>query len=100
MQTTFTPREAKPLLQALASNSRLRILESLREREQSVGELSASVGLSQPLLSWHLSILRDAGMVEMCRSGRSTRCRVKGERLRDLGVHVAALGGDNGGTSA
>jgi DNA-binding transcriptional ArsR family regulator len=41
-----------------------------------VTELIEHVGLSQPLVSWHLGRLRAAGLVETRRSGRETVCRL------------------------
>jgi len=47
-----------------AEPSRRRILELLRDRERSVGELVEDLRLSQPGVSKHLRVLRDAGLVE------------------------------------
>jgi ArsR family transcriptional regulator, arsenate/arsenite/antimonite-responsive transcriptional repressor len=64
---------------ALADVNRLRIVQRLAEAEASVTELIDHVGLSQPLVSWHLSRLRVAGLVETRRSGRETVCRLRPE---------------------
>lgn len=61
---------------ALADVNRLRIVQRLAEGEASVTELIDHVGLSQPLVSWHLGRLRTAGIVETRRSGRETVCRL------------------------
>jgi DNA-binding transcriptional ArsR family regulator len=47
----------------LAEPSRRRILDLLREGEQPVGGLVAGLGMSQPAVSKHLRVLRDAGLV-------------------------------------
>jgi DNA-binding transcriptional ArsR family regulator len=47
----------------LAEPRRRDILDLLRERERSVGELVESVSLSQPGVSKHLRVLREAGLV-------------------------------------
>jgi len=47
----------------LAEPSRREILDLLRERERSVGELVADLSLSQPGVSKHLRVLREAGLV-------------------------------------
>ena len=47
----------------LAEPSRRRILDLLRERERSVGELVEDLRLSQPGVSKHLRVLREAGLV-------------------------------------
>src|SRR5438874_13641632 len=49
----------------LAEPSRRQILDLLRERERSVGELVAKLRLSQPGVSKHLRVLRDAGLVDV-----------------------------------
>jgi ArsR family transcriptional regulator len=54
----------------------LRIVRRLAERDATVTELIEHVGLSQPLVSWHLGRLRAAGLVETRRSGRETVCRL------------------------
>jgi DNA-binding transcriptional ArsR family regulator len=55
---------------ALAEPSRRRILDLLRERERSVNELVERVGLSQPGVSKHLKVLREAGLVTARRAGK------------------------------
>ena len=49
----------------LAEPVRRRILDLLRERPRSVGELTAELGLSQPGTSKHLRVLREAGLVRV-----------------------------------
>ena len=52
------------MLTALAEPNRLRIIELLRERPYSVGEIAERLGLRQPQASKHLRVLSDAGLVE------------------------------------
>ena len=56
--------------------NRLRIVRRLAQGEASVTELIDHVGLSQPLVSWHLGRLRLAGLVETRRAGRETVTRL------------------------
>jgi DNA-binding transcriptional ArsR family regulator len=49
--------------QVLAEPHRRHILDLLRDGERSVNELVAGLGLSQPGVSKHLRVLRDAGLV-------------------------------------
>jgi DNA-binding transcriptional ArsR family regulator len=51
--------------EVLAEPVRRRILDLLRERPRSVGELTAELGLSQPGTSKHLRVLREAGLVRV-----------------------------------
>jgi DNA-binding transcriptional ArsR family regulator len=60
----------------LADVNRLRIVRRLAEAEATVTELIEHVGLSQPLVSWHVGRLRAAGLVETQRKGRETVCRL------------------------
>jgi len=50
---------------ALADVHRRGVLDLLRRRPRSVGELSDALGLSQPATSKHLRVLRDAGFVRV-----------------------------------
>jgi DNA-binding transcriptional ArsR family regulator len=51
-------------LRALGDPTRQRIVELLAEREREVGELVAEFAISQPAVSRHLRVLREAGLVE------------------------------------
>jgi DNA-binding transcriptional ArsR family regulator len=61
------------VLKTLASPRRLEILHRLSEGPREVGRLAVELGLSQPNVSQHLSVLRSAGMVEAQRDGREVR---------------------------
>ncbi|TYB37215.1 helix-turn-helix transcriptional regulator [Micromonospora sp. AP08] len=56
----------------LAEPTRRRILDRLRRSESSVGDLVASLGMSQPAVSKHLKVLREAGLVS-CRTAAQQR---------------------------
>ncbi|MEE6308414.1 metalloregulator ArsR/SmtB family transcription factor [Plantactinospora veratri] len=51
--------------EVLAEPVRRQILDLLRERPRSVGELTEQLGLTQPGTSKHLRVLRDAGLVRV-----------------------------------
>ncbi len=55
---------------ALAEPSRRRILDLLRDGERPVGELVDALRMSQPGVSKHLRVLREAGLVEVRPDGR------------------------------
>jgi DNA-binding transcriptional ArsR family regulator len=63
----------------------------------SVNELSARVSLSQPLISWHLRILRLAGIVDTQRQGRTTMCRLRVAAFEELHAAEARLVGGTTG---
>jgi DNA-binding transcriptional ArsR family regulator len=70
-------RELRVFHKALSDVNRLRIVQRLASGKASVGELIDHVGLSQPLVSWHLGRLRAAGIIETTRRGRETLCSLK-----------------------
>ena len=84
-------RELRLFHKALSDVNRLRIVQRLARGRASVGELIEHVGLSQPLVRWHLGRLRAAGLIETTRRGRETLCALRPEafarfahRERDL----------------
>jgi DNA-binding transcriptional ArsR family regulator len=68
--------------QVLAEPNRRRILDLLRTSELPVGALVADLDLSQPAVSKHLRILREAGLVDVRGDGQRRMYRVRGEPLR------------------
>jgi DNA-binding transcriptional ArsR family regulator len=66
-----TPHDA--LFRSLADPTRRAIFERLcRGGEQTVGALTAQAGISQPAVSKHLGVLRQAGLVRDRHEGRQT----------------------------
>jgi DNA-binding transcriptional ArsR family regulator len=71
-------RLLRDLYRALADPTRLRVCAILGEAGPlPVNELSSRFGLSQPLISWHLRILRTAGLVETRPHGREKLCALR-----------------------
>jgi DNA-binding transcriptional ArsR family regulator len=56
-------------LRALAGARRRQILELVRERELSAGEIASHFDVTRPAVSQHLAVLRDAGLVAERRAG-------------------------------
>ena len=72
---------------ALGDPVRLRIVSMLAAAPEGAAcgcDLESPLGLSQPTVSHHLRILREAGLVEGERQGRWVHYRVVPERLEDL----------------
>ena len=69
---------------ALSEPHRRQILDLLRGGERPVGELVAHVGISQPGVSKHLRVLRDAGLVDVRRDGRRRLYALKAEPLVEV----------------
>jgi ArsR family transcriptional regulator len=64
-----TRRPVSEVYKALADPTRRRILELLREREMSAGEISDHFQLAKPTLSGHFAVLREAGLVTPEKTG-------------------------------
>jgi DNA-binding transcriptional ArsR family regulator len=96
----------------LAEPNRRRILDELRAGERPVGALVAVLHMSQPAVSKHLRVLREAGLVDVRGDAQRRLYRLRiaplrelddwlapyraqwGERLDDLAAHLDASKGD------
>jgi DNA-binding transcriptional ArsR family regulator len=74
---------------ALADPARRRILELLRQRERSVNELVERLRLSQPGVSKHLRVLREAGLVRVRPDGQRRWYGLRAEPLAELDEWLA-----------
>jgi DNA-binding transcriptional ArsR family regulator len=70
--------------EVLAEPRRRQILDVLRTGECSVNDLIARVPVSQPGMSKHLKVLREAGLVSQGRDAQWRPCRIEPQRLRDV----------------
>jgi DNA-binding transcriptional ArsR family regulator len=78
-------RRLRTLYRALGDETRLRVIGLMAEAGPlPVRELSARVGFSQPLISWHLRILRLAGLIDTERQGREVICRLRTAAFEEL----------------
>ena len=75
MATTF---------EALADPTRRHILDLLRERPRLVGELVDLLGISQPRVSKHLRVLREAGLVKVRQDAQRHWYEMRTEPLEEL----------------
>jgi DNA-binding transcriptional ArsR family regulator len=69
---------------AVAEPRRRQILDVLAGGERAVNDLVALLGLAQPLVSKHLKVLREVGLVEVRGEGRRRMYRLNGEPLRSI----------------
>jgi ArsR family transcriptional regulator len=76
----FYERKARTVA-ALAHPVRLAILDELSEGERSTGDLVHALGLHQPLVSQHLAVLRQAGVVERRREGNRRFYRLANSKI-------------------
>jgi DNA-binding transcriptional ArsR family regulator len=74
---------------AVSEPLRREILELLRQRERPVGELVDHLRISQPGVSKHLRVLREAGLVRVRRDGRRRWYGLEAEPLAELDEWLA-----------
>jgi len=84
-------RQLRAFHKVMADVNRLRIVRCLADGDATVAQLIAHVGLSQPLVSWHLGRLRTAGVVETRRQGRETVCRLREEAFIEFAARERAI---------
>ena len=75
--------------EVLAEPSRRRILDLLRDEERSVGDLVDRMALSQPGVSRHLRVLRDAGLVSVRQDAQRRMYAVNPEPLAEVDAWLA-----------
>lgn len=76
------------IFSALANPLRLAIAHHLMHRPHSVSELHTCLGISQPLASHHLRILREAHVIDREQQGRTTIYRLKDDHISHIVVDV------------
>ena len=59
------------VFKALADATRQKIVEMLMERDMAAGEIAAAFDMSQPSVSHHLNVLKQAGLIRDQREGQS-----------------------------
>jgi DNA-binding transcriptional ArsR family regulator len=79
-----TAQAAPDLLAVLAEPNRRRLLELLREGEQTVTELAAHFSVTRPAISQHLGVLAAAGLVAVRQDGRFRRYRLRPDGMAAL----------------
>ena len=77
-------RDLKAHFIGLANPTRLAIVSLLVDGEMSAAELARQLKLSQPLLSWHLRVMRRAGLIETRRRGREIACGLDRASIRAI----------------
>lgn len=79
------------LFHALSDPTRLRIVELLRHGERCVCELTDALTAAQSRLSFHLKVLKDAGLVSDRRDGRWIYYELRPDALDRLGAVLASF---------
>ena len=93
-------RELRVFHKALADVNRLRIVRRLAEGPATIGDLIDTVGLSQPLVSWHVARLKAAGVVETKRAGREVFCQLRANVFDEVAERQRILLGVSGTADA
>lgn len=76
--------QARVLLKALADPQRLRVIEALAAGERCVCDLCGDLDLAQSRLSFHLKVLKEAGLLQSREQGRWIYYRLRAEALQAL----------------
>jgi ArsR family transcriptional regulator len=79
------------ILQALAEDNRATLMRLLVDSQQSVKDLVGLTGLSQPLVSHHLKVLREAGLVESTTCANRSFYRVRAATLSELADRLSLM---------
>ena len=76
---------------ALADPTRRAILDRLAQGEASVNELLEPFNMSQPAVSKHLRVLREAGVVQMTKMGKTVECSLDKDFHQEMGKPGSTL---------
>jgi ArsR family transcriptional regulator len=90
VRTPATLAAAGDLLRALAAPVRIAIVLQLREADQCVHDLVDALGVTQPLISQHLRVLKTAGVVVGRRQGREVVYSLVDDHLAHIVVDAVA----------
>jgi ArsR family transcriptional regulator len=89
--SALSTRKAVVLFHALSDETRLALLERLKDGEQCVCELTDAMKAAQSRLSFHLKVLKDAGLVEDRREGRWMYYSLSTQAMEELEELVGSL---------
>lgn len=77
------------VFKALADPTRRRVLALLRERPMSAGELADQFDVSKPTMSAHFNVLREAGLIDATKHGKTIIYRLKMSVLEEALMGLA-----------
>jgi ArsR family transcriptional regulator, arsenate/arsenite/antimonite-responsive transcriptional repressor len=89
--TALSTKKAVALFHALSDETRLALLERLKDGEQCVCELTDAMKAAQSRLSFHLKVLKDAGLIEDRREGRWIYYSLSSRAIEELEDLVDSL---------
>lgn len=83
------------VFKALSDPTRRRVLQLLRERPMTAGELAGQFDVSRPTMSAHFAVLREAGLIDATKKGTTITYRIRMSVLEEALLGFAgALGLD------
>ena len=82
-------KSVESVFDIIAEPNRRAILSLLVSSEQSVGEIERQLGMTQPTVSKHLRVLREAGFVESTVDAQRRLYRLKPEPLQEVDAWLA-----------
>lgn len=88
------------VFRALADPTRRRVLALLREKPMSAGELAEQFDVSKPTMSAHFTVLREAGLIDATRHGKSIVYQLKMSVLEEALMGLAQTVGLDLGAAA
>ena len=77
------------VFRALADPTRRRVLALLREKPMSAGELADQFDVSKPTMSAHFNVLREAGLIDAAKHGKTIIYRLKMSVLEEALMGLA-----------
>jgi DNA-binding transcriptional ArsR family regulator len=79
------------LLGVFSDPTRQAVLNLLRQRPSTVGELATQLPVSRPAVSQHLQVLKSVGLVDEERRGTRHYYRLNPKSLAELGAHIDSM---------
>jgi ArsR family transcriptional regulator, arsenate/arsenite/antimonite-responsive transcriptional repressor len=89
--SSLSLKKSVTLFHALSDETRLTLLDRLREGEQCVCELTDTMKAAQSRLSFHLKVLKEAGLIRDRREGRWMYYSIDPEAINELEAVVDTL---------
>ena len=89
--SSLSLKKSVTLFHALSDETRLTLLDQLREGEQCVCELTDTMKAAQSRLSFHLKVLKEAGLIRDRREGRWMYYSIDPEAINELEAVVDTL---------
>ena len=80
MEALSKNRELEQVFKALADVTRLQILQMISDKEMCVYDIFQELSISQPAVSHHLKILRQAGLIVGCKKGKNVLYSINDNR--------------------